>query len=193
MSELVDFEKHIEQVNTEQQTKWKEIVERKVPQWALSDVPGAGKLTSIKSIYITETLNEMFGIGGWNLQTELVPINGNTFIVTKKSDTSFYTVMAKVVFQVPNEGIHYECIASSDNTDLGNASKGAISDCIGKIGSWLGIAAAVYRGESLYENLNASHPEWKAIKEKFKAGDITLEQIKESYKMDAASITMLQR
>lgn len=175
----------------EQQEAWKEILNRKIPQWALSDRPGAGKLTSIKSIYITETLNEMFGIGGWTVQCELIPINGNTFIQTKKGDLSFYTVMMKVIFQTND--IHYECIASADNTDLGDAAKGAISDCLSKIGSWIGIAAAVYRGETIYETLNASHPDWKTIKEDLKEKKITLEEIKEKYKLDAASITMLTR
>lgn len=174
-----------------QQELWREILNRKIPQWALSDRPGAGKLTSIKSIYITETLNEMFGIGRWAVQCELIPINGNTFIQTKKGDTLFYTVMMKVIFQA--DKVYYECIASADNTDLGDAAKGAISDCLSKIGSWMGIAAAVYRGETIYETLNASHPDWKTIKEKFKAGEMTLEEIKERYKLDAASIAMLQR
>ena len=63
-------------------------------------------------------------------------------------------VVVKVTFEVPSYGIYYECFGGNDNGgensknfDLGDAFKGATTDAITKIGSWLGIGADVFKGK----------------------------------------------
>lgn len=171
----------------------KAVLAQKIPMSMLSSRPGAGNLTSIKSIYITDQLNELFGIGKWQIKTQLEPINGNTFIKSVKGSTEFYTVMVHVTLLVPELNVLYECVASADNTDLGDAAKGAISDCISKIGSWMGIAGDVYRGKIKIEELTPTHAEWKTLKEKFQKGEITLEEIKEAFNISSANEKIFTR
>ena len=57
------------------------------------------------------------------------------------------TAVAKTIFTVPEHDIYYECIASSTNSDPGDAAKGATTDAITKIASWIGIGIDVYKGK----------------------------------------------
>jgi len=108
--------------------------------------PNRKGLSSIKVIYITERLNQVFGPGSWQTRVELIETNKWTQN-TKAGDRDMYTGLVKTTFDIPAYEIHYECIASSNNDDEGDAIKGAISDCISKIASWMGIGADVYKGK----------------------------------------------
>jgi hypothetical protein len=55
-------------------------------------------------------------------------------------------VVVKAIFTVPSYGIEYECYGGNDNADRGDAYKGATTDALTKIGSWLGIGADVFKG-----------------------------------------------
>ena len=90
-------------------------------------------------------------------------------------------VVVKVTFQVPDLGIYYESYGGNDNGgisnknfDLGDAFKGASTDALTKIGSYLGVGIDVFKG--LKENpskkessgqpdnkpwLNISSEQWK--------------------------------
>jgi hypothetical protein len=56
-------------------------------------------------------------------------------------------IVIKTFFSVPEYGIEYECYGGNDNSDRGDAFKGATTDAITKIGSWLGIGADVFKGK----------------------------------------------
>lgn len=123
----------------EEKTK---ILEKDLPAAAISQHPTKPYLSSIKSIFITERLNEVFWVGGWQIR------------VRKESEDAKGMVIVHTTFEVPEYEIHYEVIAGNDNGwatsknfDLGDAYKGAITDWIGKIASWLGIGAHVYKNE----------------------------------------------
>lgn len=105
-----------------------------LPPEAVSPHPTKKFLSSIKSIYVTERLNDVFGIGRWRLCTDIV-------------DRQDKMIVVKVRFSIPEYGIEYECFGGNDNPDLGDAYKGATTDALTKIASWLGIGAEVYRGE----------------------------------------------
>lgn len=111
----------------------KAILDRRLPDEAVSQHPSKAYLSSIKSIYVTERLNEAFGVGAWQISTEFI-------------DKHEGMVVVKTTLDIPEYGIHFESYGGNDNKDLGDAYKGASTDAITKIGSWLGIGADVFKG-----------------------------------------------
>ncbi len=115
---------------SEQQQK---LLDAPLPAEAVSPHPTKSYLSSIKAIYVTERLNKVFGVGAWRVRSEQVARDNKMVVV-------------KVTFEIPEYGIFYECYGGNDNTDLGDAHKGAVTDALTKIGSWLGIGAEVFKG-----------------------------------------------
>ena len=111
----------------------KAALDRRLPDEAVSQHPTKKFLSSIKSIYVTERLNEVFGVGSWRVETEIV-------------ERSERMVDVKLRFSIPEYGIYYECFGGNDNADLGDACKGATTDALTKVCSWLGIGAEVFKG-----------------------------------------------
>jgi hypothetical protein len=107
---------------------------KELPSEAVTPHPTKKYLSSIKSIYVTERLNEVFGVGAWRVKTEVV-------------DKDNKMVVCKVTLTIPEYGIEYECFGGNDNADLGDAYKGATTDALTKIASWMGIGGEVFRGE----------------------------------------------
>ena len=112
----------------------KEVLSKELPLEALQPIPGKPYLTSIKGIYVTERFNEVFGVGGWRVKVEFVE---------RKEDA----VVVKVIFEVPEKNIYYECYGGNNNKDLGDAYKGATTDALTKIGSYLGVGLEVFKGK----------------------------------------------
>lgn len=112
-----------------------EALSKELPKEALQPVPGKPYLTSIRGIYVTERFNEVFGVGGWRVKVEFVE---------RKEDV----VVVKVIFEVPDRGIYYECYGGNNNKDLGDAYKGATTDALTKIGSYLGVGIEVFKGKA---------------------------------------------
>lgn len=106
-----------------------------LPSKALKPHPSKSFLTTINSIYVTERLNDVFGTGTWSVTSEIVDNSGKMVIV-------------KTTLTIPEYGISYECYGGNDNADRGDAHKGAVTDAITKIGSWLGIGAEVWKHEA---------------------------------------------
>lgn len=105
-----------------------------LPPEAVKPHPTKKFLSSIKSIYVTERLNDVFGVGAWKVKTEVV-------------DSTTKMIVCKVTLSIPSYGIEYECYGGNDNPDLGDAYKGATTDALTKIASWMGIGGEVFRGE----------------------------------------------
>lgn len=106
-----------------------------LPSEAVTPHPTKKFLSSIKSIYVTERLNDVFGCGAWRVETDFI-------------DRQDKMIVVKVKFTAPDYGIEYECFGGNDNADLGDAYKGATTDALTKIGSWLGIGQEVFKGEA---------------------------------------------
>lgn len=106
-----------------------------LPAKALKPHPTKAFLTTINSIYVTERLNEVFGVGSWQTKSEII-------------DNTQKMVVVKTTLTIPDYGIYYECFGGNDNADKGDAHKGAVTDAITKIGSWLGIGAEVWKNEA---------------------------------------------
>lgn len=129
-----------------------ELIKKPLPKEAVKDHPTKRGMSTIQVIYVTERLNEVFGVGVWELYT--APIEGITPITkTRKTSNAGreydeYTAVLKTTFAVPSYDIYYESIASSTNEDVGDACKGAKTDALTEIaGKFLGIGAHVWRNE----------------------------------------------
>lgn len=122
------------------------MLKQPLPSKALKPHPSKSFLTTINSIYVTERLNDVFGIGSWQITSEIVDNSGKMVIV-------------KTHLAIPEYGISYECYGGNDNADKGDAHKGAVTDAITKIGSWLGIGAEVWKNEAgKAQTTPATHP-----------------------------------
>lgn len=124
---------------TEEQKK---KLDAPLPSEAVTQHPTKTFLSSIKSVYVTERLNDVFGVGSWRIKSDTV----------ERADKGM--VVVKVTFSIPEYGIEYECYGGnnnggegSKNFDLGDAFKGAVTDALSKIGSWMGIGADVFKGK----------------------------------------------
>lgn len=117
-----------------------------LPKEAIKPHPTKSFLSTIKAIYVTERLTEVFGVEGWHIETDMLHFFEKE--KPKKDGTTYieFTVLCKTKLSVPAFGIFHECIAGSSNDDLGDAAKGATTDAITKIGSYLGIGIDVYKG-----------------------------------------------
>jgi hypothetical protein len=119
-----------------------------LPPEAISAHPTKENMSTIKGIFVTERLNEVFGVGAWSVKTDLSsPITSATRTTKFGKERTEYTAVVKTVFTIPEYDIYYECIASSMNDDPGDAAKGATTDAITKIASWIGIGIDVYKGK----------------------------------------------
>ena len=105
-----------------------------LPDEAISQHQTKTFLSTIKAIYVTERLNDVFGVGAWKIKTDLI----------EKLDKM---VVVKTTLEIPEYGIYYESFGGNDNQDLGDAYKGATTDAITKIGSYLGIGIDVFKGK----------------------------------------------
>lgn len=115
-----------------------------LPAEAISQHPTKTFLSSIKAIYVEERLNDVFGVGSWTTKVEHVA-DGTT--KENKSGNAPTMVVVKVTFEIPECGVYHECYGGNDNADLGDAYKGATTDAISKIASYLEIGIDVYKGK----------------------------------------------
>jgi hypothetical protein len=111
-----------------------------LPKEAISKHPTKPYLSSIKAIYVVERINDVFGLGSWKLKSEII-----------KDDTAMIVVRAFLT--IPEYGIELESFGGNDNGgvsnknfDLGDAYKGATTDALTKIGSYLEIGIDVFKG-----------------------------------------------
>ena len=117
-----------------------------LPADAVKQNPSKTFLSTIKPIYVTERLNEVFGIGAWQVRTELVNPVAIEAKKSAKRDYNEYTALMKTTLTIPEYGIYYECVAGSSNEDEGDSTKGGTTDGITKIASWMEIGISVFQG-----------------------------------------------
>lgn len=114
----------------------------KLPDSAVKQHPSKTYLSVIDPMAVIDRLNEVFGVGQWNTACEAISFVGKFAVV-------------KVTFTVPAHGIHLEQFGGNDNTDVGDAYKGAATDALTKIASYLGIGAEIYKGKG---NVSKAEP-----------------------------------
>jgi hypothetical protein len=126
-----------------------------LPSEAIKPHPTKTYLSSIKAIYVTERLNEVFGVGAWRTKVEKESVSENGMVVVK------------LTFEIPEYNIYYESYGGNDNGgetnknfDLGDAFKGASTDALTKIGSFMEIGIDVFKGKTpTTQPKQATYPE----------------------------------
>ena len=112
----------------------KDILNRKLPDWAVKPHPSKTYLSVINPMAVIDVLNEAFEVGQWQFKTEAVNFVGKFAVV-------------KSTLIVPKHNIHIEQFGGNDNVDVGDAYKGATTDALTKIASYLGVGASIYKGQ----------------------------------------------
>jgi hypothetical protein len=117
-----------------------------LPPEAVSPNPQRPGFSAIKPIYIVERLNEVFELNGWRFTAEIVE--------------SGRMVVVKGTLEISGYGIHIEQYGGNDNSDRGDAYKGACTDALSKCASYVGIGMDVYKGLHDHHGKNGSnsHP-----------------------------------
>jgi hypothetical protein len=105
-----------------------------LPPEAVKPHPTKTYLSSIKAIYVVERLNDVFGIGGWFINNQFIEKVEKWVVVKSTFEAKEYGIIIPDIF------------GGNDNADLGDAYKGACTDALTKIGSYLGIGMNVYKG-----------------------------------------------
>lgn len=118
-----------------------------LPKEAIKQHPTKKFLSTIKPPYIIDRLNDVFGIDGWTQKTVMVERVGKMVVVQ-----SWLTI--------PKYGINLEAYGGNDNEDLGDAYKGAQTDALSKMASFIGIGSDVYKG---LHDPNEGNPEPKEL------------------------------
>lgn len=104
-----------------------------LPKEAIKQHPTKPYLSSIKVIYMVERLNDVFGLGGWFVNNEVIEATEDMVVI-------------KATFTAPEFGILVENFGGNDNSDRGDAYKGACTDALSKICSYLYVGMDVYKG-----------------------------------------------
>lgn len=169
-----------------------------LPSEAIKPHPTKTYLSSIKAIYVTERLNEVFGVGAWRTKVEKESVSDNGMVVVK------------LTFEIPEYNIYYESYGGNDNGgetnknfDLGDAFKGASTDALTKIGSFMEIGIDVFKGKTpitqqkqvtpiekelewlnLFDKNNNPTTKFGTLKAQIEAGrKFTLTEIRKLYKV----------
>ena len=113
-----------------------------MPNEAIKQHPTKTFLSTIKAIYITERLNDVFGIGGWDMEHEI--ISDLPDYVTVKGRILYDNVEGKFMHQTPFQyGGHKK---TGTNTEPADGYKSAVTDCQSKCASYLEIGIDVFKG-----------------------------------------------
>ena len=105
-----------------------------MPREALKKHPSRSYLTTINPIYVTDRLNEAFGVGGWRFTPEVV-----------EDDTNPKMIIVRGTLTAEKHNIKVVQFGGNDNDDRGDAYKGASTDALTKCASYLGVGAEVWR------------------------------------------------
>ena len=129
-----------------------EALKKPLPAEAVSTNEIRPYLSSIKAIFVVERLNEVFGLGGWFINNEIVEQTEN--------------IVVKSTFHCPEYGIIIpDIFGGNDNPDRGDAYKGACTDALTKIGSYLYVGMDVFKGLANTEKWDFDKKNKKWIKQ----------------------------
>ncbi len=113
------------------------------PKEALSEIESKPYLTAIKAMYIIERLNDVFGIGRWNLTHEVIKEqSGQVLIKGQLELLDYYCVIPEQYGSHKIEG---------KGVELADGYKSAITDCLTKSASYLEIGIDVFKGKIKFE------------------------------------------
>jgi len=109
-----------------------------MPKEAISQHPTKKFLSTIKAIYVTERLNDVFGIGRWTLTHEVFRETNDYVLMRGKLTLLDYDC------EIPEQyGGH---TTTGTNTEMADGYKSAVTDIQSKCASYLEIGLEVFKG-----------------------------------------------
>ena len=122
-------------------------------------------LTTLKAMYVTERLNDVFGIGRWSIEHEIVERAENYVLVKGKFVSLDYDVI------VPDQyGGHR---TEGVNVEIADGYKSAVTDCQSKIASYLEIGIDMFKGKVKLSGTGGTKlPKQEVIERELKTTDI---------------------
>ena len=119
-----------------------------LPAEAIKPHPSKSYLSTINAIFVTERFNQVFGVGRWGTTSDVIE-SADKMIVLRVHFWAYSPVDG-------GDMIKLESYGGNDNADRGDAYKGAMTDAITKIGSFLGIGAHVWKDKRPVASQNGS-------------------------------------
>jgi hypothetical protein len=117
----------------------REDLRKSFPDEAYSKHPTKTFLTTLKAMYVTERLNDVFGLGRWSIDHEVIERTNDYVLIQGTFKCLDYEVI------VPSQyGGHK---TSGTNTEMADGFKSAITDCISKIASYLEVGIDMFKGK----------------------------------------------
>lgn len=152
----------MKEITNEMRNKLREAL----PKEACKPHPTKTFLTTINPIFVIERLNNVFGVGSWQVKNDVVI-----------SDIEKGAIVVKVALSIPEYGVYLEQFGGNDNGgrytndgnpkkgfDLGDCFKGACTDGLTKLASYLEIGISIYKNEG-----NVSNPIVKELSDEERA------------------------
>jgi len=126
--------------------KIKQALYEPLPDEAIKPHPTKDYLNTINAIYVTDRLNDVFGLDGWTFKADIVEVRevGNKIMVVVK------------VLLICGD-VRREQFGGNDNIDLGDAYKGAVTDALTKCASMIGVGVGVWKNEYKKGNKKSSY------------------------------------
>jgi hypothetical protein len=126
------------------------------PDKAYSAHPTKTFLTTLKAMYVTERLNDVFGIGRWTIHVEIIERTADYILLQGEFESKDYDIVIPKQF-----GGHG---TTGKGTEIADGYKSALTDCQSKIASYLEIGIEMFKG-------NINPPNKGANNSKYKFGD----------------------
>jgi hypothetical protein len=121
----------------------RELLRKPLPKAALKQHGSKTYLSSINPMYVVERLNDVFGVGAFRTKYTMQHYN------EKSGD-----VVLHGTFEIPEYGVYFEQYGGNNNGganskgfDPGDAFKGAATDFLTKVASYLEIGIDIFKGQ----------------------------------------------
>jgi hypothetical protein len=128
--------------------RFREKLSKPMSEEAIGKHPSMSWLSTIKSIYVVERLNDLFGCSGWDLETDIV--NEEVLVHTVKGkpvDYKHVVVCGRIYFREYDLYGPVQFGGHDDKVEnMANAYKGAVTDCLSKCASLIEIGIQVFKG-----------------------------------------------
>jgi hypothetical protein len=108
------------------------------PKEAYKKHPTKTFLTTLKAMYVTERLNDVFGVGRWTIDIEIIERTADYVLVQGEFKSIDFEAITPKQF-----GGHK---TSGTNTEIADGFKSAVTDCQSKIASYFEIGIDMFKG-----------------------------------------------
>lgn len=120
---------------------YREKLSKAMPKGAIKQHPSKTYLSTIKAIFITERMNDVFGIGGWDFESEVVDVDrsieGKLVVLVCGR---YYIREFDLYTPIQYGGQEGKAV------EMGDIYKSAVTDCMGKCASLWEVGIQVFKG-----------------------------------------------